>query len=837
MKDKLNKLDYNYLIVIVFCSLLLYAIIPDNSLFGSKIDWVSQHIVFPDYFRKLFYQTKNFFPSFALSIGAGQNIYNFSYYGLLNPLMIFSYLFPFISMKNYIIGLNIVLYILLGVIMYYFFKKKVSKTSALTTTLILLLAAPILFHFHKHFMFVNYLPFLFLALIGVDKFFEDGRLFPICLSLFFVITISYYFAISSILVVCIYALYKYISLNDKIVIKDMIKKALIFLIPVMISILLAGVLLLPTFYVLKTGRASNTISVSFIEKLIPYYNIDSILYNNYSMGLTGISLISLISFYNTKDKDKKVVAVLLSIIFFIPLFVYLLNGNLYLRNKVCIPFISLMGILLCYFINDLLNKKISLKRIVLIVVIVSSLCILFKYKNVAIYFDLIFLLFSVFCYYKKYTNKFMFIILLLFVPFITLYISNSNDLYVSKNEDEKVVSEDISRRINNTLNRENDLVRFNNLDNTLQNVNRVYDINYNQDSIYSSVYNPLYNNFYKKIFKNTLSYRNNLVLSQNNDILFQTFMGVKYIYTTGSVPIGYKKIDKDIYVNENVLPMFYGTDRITNSLEFDKMKYPDNISALLNSVVVKDGVTNEAKDIINEIDLGYNVSDLHDVNILKKDNYIDVKSLKDDGWFYVNLDQGLGNDILIVSIDLLNKSSCKNGDLKISINDITNVQTCKQWIYKNNNKTFHYVISNDKDVKRLKVKFSKGNYKIGNISIYKLNYGDLGNIKSRQSEFVVNKKLSVGDNIYGKINMKNDGYFVTSIPYEKGFSVYVDSKKVKYEVVNKAFLGFKLSSGEHDIKITYKAPLQRMGLIISTIGFIFSIFILIHDFIIRKRHN
>ena len=63
-------------------------------LAGSETDWLSQHIVFPEYFRQRFYETGNLFPDFAMEIGGGQNIYNFGYYGLYNPLYLLSYLLP-----------------------------------------------------------------------------------------------------------------------------------------------------------------------------------------------------------------------------------------------------------------------------------------------------------------------------------------------------------------------------------------------------------------------------------------------------------------------------------------------------------------------------------------------------------------------------------------------------------------------------------------------------------------------------------------------------------------------------------------------------------------------
>ena len=38
-------------------------------IFGSKVDWISQHSVIPDYFRQQFYETGELFPEFALNLG------------------------------------------------------------------------------------------------------------------------------------------------------------------------------------------------------------------------------------------------------------------------------------------------------------------------------------------------------------------------------------------------------------------------------------------------------------------------------------------------------------------------------------------------------------------------------------------------------------------------------------------------------------------------------------------------------------------------------------------------------------------------------------------------
>ena len=97
-KDFINLLLLTLLVFIV----VIFCIYPNN-LFGSTTDWGSQHTMFPEYFRNLFYQTGDLYPDFMPHLGAGQNIYNISYYGLLNPIVLISYFFPFIKMVDFMV--------------------------------------------------------------------------------------------------------------------------------------------------------------------------------------------------------------------------------------------------------------------------------------------------------------------------------------------------------------------------------------------------------------------------------------------------------------------------------------------------------------------------------------------------------------------------------------------------------------------------------------------------------------------------------------------------------------------------------------------------------------
>ena len=70
----------------------------------------------------------------------------------------------------------------------------------------------------------------------------------------------------------------------------------------------------------------------------------------------------------------------------------------------------------------------------------------------------------------------------------------------------------------------------------------------------------------------------------------------------------------------------------------------------------------------------------------------------------------------------------------------------------------------------------------------------------------------------GKIVSKEDGILMITLPYEKGFNVEVDNKKVDYFEVADAFIGINITSGNHEIRITYKQPGLKLGASVSVVS-------------------
>lgn len=812
-KDKINLL----VITIIFIGIIIF-ILRNNTLYGSILDWNTQHSVIPEYFRSLFYKTLNIFPDFALNLGSGQNIYNYSYYGLFNPVIIISYFLPFISMKSYI-QISSILLVYSSVILFYYFlrRNKVNENVSLLSSVVFLTASPLLFHSHRHIMFMNYMPFLILALIGVDKYFEKDNSKLLCISTVLIILMSYYYSIPAIISIVIYGVYKYIKLNKKITVKSFFKDGFRFLIPIMISILISCILLVPTFYAILIGRLPNDINISLSDLLVPRINVKYLMYNAYGVGLTSISLLALINLFFDKKRENRFLLICLSSLIIFPIINYLLNGTMYIDAKVLIPFLPLYTLVISYMFDKISTKKIDLRKLV-----IASLAVLFliyvgksSYENY-FYIDFIFSL-TLIIIATKTNTKYLFKVLTIVLLVIYSCAGNSKDTLVSRkdiNSSENVNQEKLIKKIPKGY----DHTTLYNL--KLENVNNIYgNLNIYSDYLYSSTGNANYNLFMFDTFEVPMQSRNRLIISANKDLMYLMFSNNRYFIGDNVDITGYKEIDKigdtKLYENTDVLPFMYVSYNYYSKTDFSKKSFPYNNEILLNNVVVNEKTNNEFKTSIKETFIRQSDIKYMDPSIINNGDRITVK--KDNSRMLIDIPEVARNKILFVSFNL-EPQSCKVGDLLVNINGNTNKLTCREWKYYNGNTTFNYVISGDTSNK-VEVTFSKGMYKIDNLKIYYMDYNDIKDINKKVTKVDIDSKTK-GDKIYASVETEKDGYFVTTLPYDKGFTIKVDNKKIDYEKVNTAYVGFKISKGKHNIVIEYKAPFKIVGLIMSFIGII-----------------
>ena len=832
---KMNNKDYIYILaIIILFIVILFFLVGTKYVNGSTMDWDSQHWIIPEYFRTLFYDTKDLFPSFAFNLGAGENIYNLSYYGFLSPIVLISYLFPSIKMVNFIEISMIFIVIISVILMYYFLRKRFDSKISLIGTLLFLLSGPVIFHTHRHIMFINYMPFLILSLIGVDLYFDKNKRTLLIISAFLIIMSSYYYSISSIICIVLYGIYEYIEMNKKITLKKFIIDGIKFILPILLGIMLSMILILPTFYALKSGRPDITSSVDVLKLLIPNINLKEILYNSYTIGTTSIFIVAIIYGLISKKTNDKFLSIIFLLIILFPIVMYILSGFMYVRGKVLIPLLPLAILLITTFLdkyryND--NKKFV---ILLFVVSIVQIILYIKSKEYIFILDVL-LVFIIYLLSLKYKNKNYLIYPLLLSTLIVCFINNYTDILVTKEDLSLQFNTYNYDKLNKVIDKDINIYRTANDMMGMKNINRVINKNYYLPSIYSSLENPYYYEFTTNTIGNEMENNISTAITSSKNIIFNTYMGTKYMITHGYEPIGYKNIkDSNVYINEKVLPIGYVTTNILDKNTYDLLDEIEKPYALLTNAVIDMDENTTYENKIKEENIKYEIIDSN-VQINKEDEKYIINS-NDSGKLLLKLDKTYKNEILFITFDMNYSESCIVGDTSITINGVKNTLSCKTWTYHNKNYKFNYTISSNEEIDKLNIEFVKGKYEISNIKVYSLDYNNILEFVESVDEFKIDKSLTKGDIIIGEINVTETGYFILSIPYEeKGFNIYVDDREVEYERVDESFIGFKIDEGYHNIKIVYTSPYLLEGLIISIMGYVIFLPIIYLDIFKKKR--
>ena len=805
---KYSKQDYLniFFIIASFFAIFIFMLLYNGKSYASTIDFSYQHYMIPEYFRTLFYETKQIFPSYAFNLGMGQNIYNFSYYGLLSPIVLFSYLLPFIKMKTYLQIITIVLYLISIILCYSWISNKTDdKRLRLASTFLYAMSGPLILHTHRHIMFMNYMPFLFMGLFGVEKYIKEKKTWLLIISNILIITSSYFFSVPALIALFIYAIYLYRKNNEKINIKEFIKSHIItawyFIVPVLIS----GVLLLPSLRAILDNRFKEATEDSLLTYLIPKISFDNLLYGSYSMGLTAILIVSIIHLIIKKNKANRFLAIVFVSLLFLPIINYVLNGFMYLNGKVFIPFIPLGILIITITLKDFIVDKEKISKLLIILTLIISVIGCLNYDlNIIYIIDILLVIFGLYIL-KKHNKNVLLIILMLFSAFNCIRLGvydNFNETSVANNQYDKNTKELLNNINNESVYRTVDLT------NKSFNSNNIRSTNEYKTTMYSSVTNKYYKDFYWNTFDTDNPNRNDAIFSDISNPLFNIYFGNKYILGE-SAPIGYELIltkkGINLYKNDDVFSIGYATDKLMSKEEFEQLESPYNVEALMNYTIVGENVDSGYKSDLKKMHISstFNkqIKEEYEI-VLDEDEDYTIKSLKD-----------LDNKIVIIKFDMNYSQSCTEGDTYITINGIKNVLTCKTWKYHNNNYSFTYVLS---ESNKIDIEVKEGKYDISDVEVYTIDYSDIKNISDTHDKFIIDS--AKGDIIQGHINVKNDGYFSLSIPYDKGYNIYVDGEKTNYEQVNKSFIGFKINSGNHDIKIKYTAPWLKVGKITSIIG-------------------
>lgn len=836
MIQKLKRYKFHLLAFIIPIVVLGFIYIIRCQLRGTTLfisDSYGQYLPLFSYFKDAIASKQSLMYSFSKGIG-GAMIGTYAYY-LASPL---NFLIIFFSKSNLYIFFAFIIILKIGLsslFMYiYVDKRKIKQPLKLIVSICYaLMAYNINYYFH-----VMWLDGIFLApllLLGIEKLIDQNKSLLYGIVLFLAIFSNYYIGFMLCIFSCLYfSYYLFINYNKqgKKYIFDRIKK---FIITSFLAGMATMILVLPALLELLSISRTNIPMdnkfkiLEFLSKgYIASNNYENILNNSYVNWYAGIIILlgSLLYIFNKKIPLKeKIASLIIILIFFLSFKIDFLNimwHGFSVPNCFNYRYSFLFSLFLILLFIRNFEKYNEIKKenyliLLLIITIISLIVILQNYN----WINYIFVWISVFLFIIYYLllkqfysskNKKDIKIIELLLPLLVISELSFNIFLIYRDNDFSDIND-----YNEFLNRGN--IAYNNKDDfyrmeyTMVNTsNDSLGLNYRGITTFLSTFDTDVINF---MINNGYSYKNNTITNNNNNtIIMDSLLGVKRIYTPKDYSTIYKKIDEyqcstlngifyelgktkcGIYDNKNALNFGY-------MINYDEKKYLKKINSK------KTNVFENQNSLLN--------------NMLNKDEKYfksyKIKPIKIDTYKYKL------NDENTMYLYMYVYSEEKDFNTSVYINDkkVTDLTYNDLGIQKIKNEWKNQEITLTFDV--------EGDVKIFTAPLlYYLDQETLENdLKTlKENEFKL-KKVS-NTYINGTIDVKDDNKVLfTSIPYDKGWTVKVDGKKVKAQKLYNTFLGVKLKEGKHKVEFEYSTPGLKLGTSISIISIVLMILYLKHE--------
>ena len=864
-KNLIQTMIYTAILVALFVC-LIGLILPEGCFYGSTTDWYNQHVTLAETIRKTCLQEKTL-ASAWISLGGGSNGFQFAYYGYYRPDIIIGCLLPQVPMTVLIPLYALCCYLAAVLLMEYWLRLEGLSPFVAFFGSMLFLLADCFFQTHRQIMFVNYLPFLILALIFLKK----RRFALMSVSLTLVYLHSFYYAIACLAVIGWFAI-GMLRREDKTG-----KKKLLFqgVVSVFLSVGMAMMLLLPTFLAILEHRHSGEKATTMADLIVP--NAQNLLYSPYGMGLTIICVYLLLLGLTIHEVRWQCALLLAGSLFGVAS--YILNATLYARGKILIPFVPVVILYCMKIFQKIRCGEVRWQFWPFVLLAVE----IFTQRNeiwfAGILFDLIVLcgIAVIDLIWRKATGMMgagrMFTgetglvryLPLLVMPFLIFLCvaagegwrgipnkdasqlagsksaelvnflmgteketqnssaSAENSTDQKKKDDQNKNADQIQEEENFTEEElqtlcGNKLYRCDKLTDTKTECNALQFYGQQSANMYSSVTNPLYQNFYYSVVKMPIQINNRTALLEERNPLFAQLMGERYILTTeNKMPYGYavllQKGKNVIAENPNVLPIAYTTSDTISNTQFEALNDTEKMSALSRYTVAGSGEQNEVNvSEMEQISLpsldSEDVSVTGDVQIKTLKNGYSIQAGEGGGVLRMPLDSNMKNGTLYFRFDVKNRTE---NAVIISANGRKNKLSGATAPYPNENDCFSYMLKEKGNDKYISLKLSAGTYDLTDMECYRLPTKLFKEKQVEAMELQPETKWESDSILNGTVTAREDGYFVTSIPMQKGLKLYVDGKETKLEIVNTAFAGAKISAGFHSIDLRFDAPGQKYG--------------------------
>ena len=825
MKKNLKKYLPEILTFIVPILIMLISCIVNKTYpFGKEIlpkyDGYYQYAGFTSYYKNVLLGNESLFYSFKGLLG--YNFYATSIYYMFNPtnlLCIFSTSENILEYYTFIILLRIGLS---GFTMCKYLKYKFKNQSNLRYIIFSISYALMAYNvcYFFNYMYFDTVVLFPIVVLGLDKLIYErkNRLYIISLTLSIISNfyIGYMVCIFSLL----YFIYNIVIYKlDKNIIKD-------FIISSLLSGFMCMIIIIPEASELLKGKAllytSNKteyfkFNMNFLNIFYKFLPGSTSNYDlKYGMVNIYVSLFVIILvikyFFNKKISKKERITTLIFILFFLLSISFnlldfawqLFQKPIWYPNRYIFTFsFFLITIAMKEITNITYKTNIKENLIIIISFILLTLYSIISLKihndNLKIIsYILGIILILQYTFFLNNKNAKYLLVMLFFIEvttnaIFTLKIMGKTTTMTQYKTNEEI-NEKAVKHIKEIENKDNNFYRMELSTSTVHNSPSL--LNYNGINHFNSVKNAKTLNFLNK-FNYQVTDDTSVEFNNYNPYL-TSLLGIKYI--NGSKDeMYYENVYNEnpyMYLNKDALSLGY---MIYNKEFKESNSSYQNTENLINSMLNTD--IKRYKVIDN-----FNGKDTEIKEIDNKKYVISKTSIK------IEIEDKASNSMFLIP--------SRNISFVASYSIFINDEEIKDAVIKQSP-----IFINKGDTYKIIIKSNLSKTELNSLKWYQINYDKyIETINElKKNEFNITK-YNKDNHIEGNIDVNNDkNVLLLTIPYDKGWNIYVDDNKVNYDICFDSFICLDLDKGKHDIKMNYVPSGFIVGLIISSLAFIVTI--------------
>ena len=806
------------LIMLICC--LVCKIYPFGGQVLSKYDGYYQYAGFTSYYKNVLLGNESLFYSFKGLLG--YNFYATSIYYMFNPtnlLCIFSTSENILEYYTFIILLRIGLS---GFTMCKYLKYKFKNQSNLRYIIFSISYALMAYNvcYFFNYMYFDTVVLFPIVILGLDKLIYErkNRLYIISLTLSIISNfyIGYMVCIFSLL----YFIYNIVIYKlDRNIIKD-------FIISSLLSGFMCMIIIIPEASELLKGKAllytSNKtkyfkFNMNFLNifyKFLPgstsNYDLEYGMVNIYVSLFVIILVIKY--FFNKKISKKERITTLIFILFFLFSISFnlldfawqLFQRPIWYPNRYIFTFsFFLITIAMKEITNITYKTNIKENLIIIISFILLTLYSIISLKihndNLKIIsYILGIILILQYTFFLNNRNAKYLLVMLFFIEvttnaIFTLKIMGKTTTMTQYKTNEEI-NEKAVKHIKEIENKDNNFYRMELSTSTVHNSPSL--LNYNGINHFNSVKNAKTLNFLNK-FNYQVTDDTSVEFNNYNPYLI-SLLGIKYI--NGSKDEMYYE---NVY-NENPY-MYLNKDALSLGYMIYNKEFKESNSSYQNTENLINSMLNTDIKRYKVID-SFNGKDTEIKEIDNKKYVISKTSIK------IEMEDKASNSMFL--IPSRNISFVANYSIFINDEEIKDAVIKQSPIFINKGDTYKIII-----------KSNLSKTELNSLKWYQIDYDKyIETINElKKNEFNITK-YNKDNHIEGNIDVNNDkNVLLLTIPYDKGWNIYVDDNKVNYDICFDSFICLDLDKGKHNIKMNYVPSGFIVGLIISSLAFIVTI--------------